>query len=95
MLGCSICLLISCGEQSSRGNWTDDDKRAARAELEGIRGSIQSSVGNNSELFIDCYLETLENNYRNFEEASNDFDGRAKLAIECTAAATPAILGAK
>lgn len=85
----------SCGEKSRRGQWTDTDKQAARAELEGIRQSIQSSMGSNSEKFISCYLETLENKYSNFEEASNDFDGRARLAMECTAAATPPVLGSK
>lgn len=88
-------ILLSCGEKSRRGHWTDSDKQAAREELEGIRQSIQTSMGNNSDKFISCYLETLENNYHNFEEASNDFDGRARLAMECTAAATPQVLGSK
>lgn len=81
--------ISSCAEKSRRGHWTKRDLEAAKLELDGIRSSIESSVGKHSEVFIDCYLENLENNYSNFEEASNDYDGRAKLAIECTAAVTP------
>jgi len=79
----TVLLLTSCGEKSTVGHWTDYDKQAARAELEGIRKSINTSMGSESDQFIDCYMETLERSYANFEDASNDYDGRARLAVDC------------
>ncbi len=78
-----IFSFTSCEEKSTIGHWTDNDKQAARAELESIRRSINTSMGNDSEQFIECYMATLERTYNNFEDASNDYDGRAKLAIDC------------
>jgi hypothetical protein len=79
----SVLLCASCSDKSTVGHWTDTDKQAARAELAGIRKSINTSMGNESEDFIECYMETLEKSYTNFEDASNDYDGRARLAVDC------------
>ncbi|MFZ9027510.1 MAG: hypothetical protein ACO2Z9_00765 [Crocinitomicaceae bacterium] len=79
----TVLLFTSCGEKSTVGHWTNNDKNAARAELEGIRSSIKTSMGSQSDQFIECYMETLERSYANFEDASNDYDGRARLAVDC------------
>lgn len=83
IISLSVLLFASCAEKSTVGHWTDNDKQAARSELEGIRKSINTSMGSESEQFIECYMETLERSYANFEEASNDYDGRARLAVDC------------
>ena len=83
IISLTVVLLNSCGEKSTIGHWTENDKQAARSELEEIRKLINTSMGSESDQFINCYMETLERSYANFEDASNDYDGRARLAVDC------------
>ena len=79
-------LLLSANvafSQSVKGNWSNKDMAKAREEINSIRGEVQESMGDDTDEYLDCYLQKVVNKYSNFEEADNDVDGCTKLAEKC------------
>ena len=40
-------------------------------------------LGDQTDAYLDCYLEKIENNYDNFDAANSDEPGCTELAQEC------------
>ena len=78
-----MMLLASCGEVSSKGNWTQENKDKADTEVATMRSQVETMMGDKTDAYLDCYLEKVEANYANFDEANGDMDGCTKLATEC------------
>ncbi len=68
---------------SEKGNWTDAEKELAMKEVAGVRDQIEGLLGENTDAYIDCYLEKVENAYPNFATANSDQPGCTTLAQEC------------
>lgn len=74
-------VLVACN-QSKKGDWNDEDKQKAKDEMAKVESQL-SVLGDKKDVFINCYLEKVEDNYTNFEEANKDQPGCTKLATEC------------
>ncbi|MDB4516076.1 hypothetical protein N9089_00605 [Crocinitomicaceae bacterium] len=79
----SLFVLTACGG-SSKGNWTDEDKEKAKAEMNSERATLESVIGaEKTDQFIDCVVEKIEQEYDGFESADSDEAGIEKIAEEC------------
>ena len=74
-------MLVSCSG-SKKGAWSDEDKKKADDEMQKV-GSSLDILGDKKEVFIDCYLEKIEDNYDKCDAANTDEKGCAKLASDC------------
>lgn len=69
--------------ESKKGAWTDEEKAKADAEIAKVRSSIETSLGDNTDAYIECYLEKIQATYDNFDAANSDVDGCTELAEQC------------
>jgi hypothetical protein len=74
-------MIVSCSG-SKKGAWSEDDKKKANDEMKKI-GTSLDMLGEKKQVFIDCYLEKIEDNYDNFDAANKDEKGCAKHASTC------------
>ena len=82
-VACLSIILMSCN-QSSKGNWTEDDMAKARKDLmEGMNSGDESNLFSTKAKtkFCDCALEKVEDTYENFYEANSDTDTLRMSAI--------------
>lgn len=77
----TAALIVSCNS-SKKGAWSDEDKKKANDEMKKV-GSSLDMLGDKKQVFIDCYLEKIEDNYDNFEAANKDQKGCEKQATSC------------
>lgn len=79
----SLLVLTACGG-STKGNWTDSDKDAAREALDAQKSSLESLVGaEKTEQIIDCALEKIEAQYENIDALNDDKEGLSKIGEDC------------
>jgi len=67
---------------SVKGKWSAVDKETFMAEMDKID---LSSLGDNKDAFLDCYLNKLEQNYSSFVDANSDETGCSQIAQDCAA----------
>lgn len=81
----SLILLVaaSCGTKSKKGAWNDADKKSFQAEVDKMKTSLESTLGANTQKYIDCFFEKTQANYENFETANKDNTGLADLSKDC------------
>jgi len=70
---------------SVKGNWSEEDIRAAYQNLEYTRNVMQDVMDSTQlNLLFDCVVDKLEANYPSFDAAADDpSDGISKLTLEC------------
>lgn len=79
-----VSLMTDCMMGTEFGDgWSDEDIERAEAEIEKVRESLEPMLGDNTDTYIDCYLEKIMMNYDNFDDANADFKGCEALAQEC------------
>lgn len=71
------------GPKSVKGKWLDAEKEQAQAEVDKVRGQVEELLGENTDAYIECYLEKVEDAYPDFQTANSDQPGCTKLAQEC------------
>lgn len=74
-------LLLSCN-QSTKGNWTEEDKEKIRTELELAKPDIEKAEVD-FESYADCLCEKYEQNYNYFDESNTDSEVLNAMSIEC------------
>lgn len=89
----AITSLTSCGggseseeeaKTSKKGEWTDEDKERAIAELNSKRDEMVEMIGEaNTDEIIDCAMEKIQANYENFADADSDHEGMRQIGAEC------------
>ena len=77
-LGFSVLLLVACG--SKKGAWTEEEKEKAIQSLEKHKSEIEA-FGKDKQAFIDCYVETMEQRYENFDASTEA--GRNLVVVDC------------
>lgn len=77
-----VAIVTSCNE-SNKGSWSFEDRKKAKEELNSsIRLKIYGNDQKKQEI-IDCFLDKIELNYNNFEEAKNDDVGTDTSLRNC------------
>lgn len=76
-----VLLATSCNT-STKGNWSDADKKKFREEMSKVEEL--SNFGENKSKWIECYLSKCEASYSSFAAADSDETGVKKIAKECT-----------
>lgn len=87
----AIVLLVLCfittnsfSQTSVKGNWTKAEKEKAIAEMNTTRGQLDELVGEaGAQLIIDCAIEKIQMQYKNFAEAVADYDGMHAIGKSC------------
>jgi len=92
----STMTLTSCGDsadsteqaekdtpKSEKGKWLDSEKAKAQTEVNKVREQVEGLLGENTDAYIECYLEKVEQAYPDFDSANSDQPGCTKLAQEC------------
>ena len=77
----TMFLFLSCN-QSTKGNWTEEDKAKARTQWEVGKTNIEAG-GIDFELFVSCVIERSEQNYDSYIEAMKDKTGLEAIGTEC------------
>jgi|APGre2960657373_1045057.scaffolds.fasta_scaffold386651_1 hypothetical protein len=78
-------LSVSC-DQSSKGNWSDNDKALARKDmLQGLESGDEDNMFSDKakNKLCDCAIEKIENHYDNFIQANSDKDGLSNVIKPC------------
>jgi len=87
VLSCVLISLLSVScDQSSKGNWSDNDKDLARKDMmkglaSGDEDNMFSDKAKNK--LCDCAIEKIERHYDNFIQANNDKDGLSNVIKPC------------
>ncbi|MCR9172086.1 MAG: hypothetical protein NXI10_06325 [bacterium] len=70
---------------SVKGNWSKQEKEAARETLEIIRGTMNGIIDSaDVDLLFDCILDKMESKYTNFEEAQTKGENEiSAITIDC------------
>ncbi len=63
-------LFTSCGESSTKGKWTAEDKKSFSDECLGVK-EIQD-LGESGKKLCDCMLKKSEAEFNSFTEADGD-----------------------
>jgi len=74
----SILFLVACG--SKKGAWTEEEKQKAIHSLDKHKTEIEA-FGKDKQAFIDCYVETMEQRYENFDASTEA--GRNLVVVDC------------
>lgn len=78
----TMLLLATACNSSSKGNWSDDDKKKFRKEMSEVKEL--ANFGNKKSAWIECYLRKCEANYSSFAAADRDEKGVEIIAMECS-----------
>ncbi|MAO32633.1 MAG: hypothetical protein CL824_03920 [Crocinitomicaceae bacterium] len=76
----AIFIFFSSCEFSSKGKWTDSDKKKA---MEQINIAEKKTSSKFSLKFKNCVVETLESKYESFADADSDRMGAAQAIKDC------------
>lgn len=74
----SFLLLVACG--SKKGSWSEEEKQIAIKSLDKHKAEI-AAFGKDKQAFIDCYVETMEQRYENFDASTEA--GRNLVVVDC------------
>jgi hypothetical protein len=69
--------------KSEKGNWSDEDIEKFHGEIDGVKADLQAMLGDNTDAFVECYLQGAVDNYENFDAANSDQAGMQELATAC------------
>ena len=87
VLSCVLISLLSVScDQSSKGNWSDNDKDLARKDMmQGLASGDKDNIFSDKakKKLCDCAIEKIEKHYDNFIQANNDKDGLSKVINPC------------
>ena len=87
VLSCVLISLLSVScDQSSKGNWSDNDKALARKDImQGLASGDEDNMFSDKakNKLCDCAIEKIEKHYDNFIQANNDKDGLSNVIKPC------------
>lgn len=77
-----ICALsLNSCNSSVKGKWSESDKNQFYKEMAAVD---LSNLGENKDMWIDCYYEKAEANFSSFMAANQDEKGCERIALECS-----------
>jgi hypothetical protein len=83
ILGVVSLTLFACNT-STKGNWTEEDKKTMREEFEKDRANIDQLLGKEkTNEWADCCIKKMESRFENPEALEKDSKGAASIGEEC------------
>lgn len=76
-------LLFSCGGTSTKGKWNDEDRTEALKDVKEYASALET-VGSAKDMCYDCYIDSLEQIYDNYDAAKKlNEDDRLSILMDC------------
>lgn len=76
-----ILFASSCGPTSTKGKWTDDDKKKFNDECTGVKEV--KDLGELGTKLCDCMLKKSEQEFDSFRQADSDEEKMKTIATNC------------
>lgn len=75
--------LFACGASSTKGKWNEKDRKEALTDVKEYSSALET-VGSAKDLCFDCYIDSLEQIYDNYDAAKKlNEDDRLGILMEC------------
>jgi hypothetical protein len=75
--------LFACGSTSSKGKWNKEDRKEALKDVKEYSSALET-LGSAKDLCFDCYIDSLEKIYVNYDAAKKlNEDDRLGILMEC------------
>jgi hypothetical protein len=75
--------LFSCGSVSVKGKWNDQDRSEALKDVKEYSNALET-VGSARDMCYDCYIDSLEKIYENYETAKKmNEDDQLSILMDC------------
>jgi hypothetical protein len=75
--------LFSCGGTSTKGKWNDQDRTEALKDVKEYASALET-VGSAKDMCYDCYIDSLEQIYDNYDAAKKlNEDDRLSILMDC------------
>lgn len=76
-------VLFACGASSTKGKWNDNDRQEALKDVKEFSSAL-GTVGSAKNLCYDCYIDSLEQIYDNYDAAKKlNEDDRLSILMDC------------
>jgi hypothetical protein len=74
--------LVACGAKSTKGKWNDDDRKEALTDVKEFSSALET-VGSAKDQCYDCYIDSLEKIYDNYDAAKKlNEDDRLSILMD-------------
>jgi hypothetical protein len=75
--------LFACGASSTKGKWNDEDRKEALKDVKEFSSALET-VGSAKDMCYDCYIDSLEQIYDNYNSAKKlNEDDRLGILMNC------------
>ncbi len=76
-------VLFACGSTSTKGKWNEEDRKEALKDVKEYSSALET-LGSAKDLCFDCYIDSLEKIYENYDAAKKlNEDDRLGILMEC------------
>jgi hypothetical protein len=76
-------VLFACSASSTRGKWNDKDRQEAMKDVKEFSSALET-VGSAKDKCYDCYIDSLEQIYDNYDAAKKlNEDDRLSILMDC------------
>lgn len=75
--------LFACTASSTKGKWNEKDRQEALKDVKEFSSALES-VGSAKNMCYDCYIDSLEQIYDNYDAAKKlNEDDRLSILMDC------------
>lgn len=75
--------LVACAAKSTKGKWNDEDRNEAMKDVKEFSSALET-VGSAKDQCFDCYIDSLEEIYDNYDAAKKlNEDDRLSILMDC------------
>lgn len=75
--------LFACAAKSTKGKWNDEDRKEAMKDVKEFSSALET-VGSAKDQCFDCYIDSLEKIYDNYDAAKKlNEDDRLSILMDC------------
>jgi len=75
--------LFACGASCTKGKWNEEDRKEALKDVKEFSSALET-VGSAKDQCFDCYIDSLEKIYDNYDAAKKlNEDDRLSILMDC------------
>lgn len=79
----ALFAFTACTNASKKGAWNEDDRSEALKDVKEFSSALET-VGTAKDLCYDCYIDSLEKRFDNYETAKKlNEDDRLNVLLDC------------